>query len=182
MLAQQVAKKYATALFELARERNIIDLAWDQLNSLADYLKKDRTFIDFLTAPQVNDEQKSNLIERAFADRIEKTFYNFLLHLAEKRRIKFLPEIVEEFDRLVREHKGIARVEVTTAIPITGGEREKLIAELAEKTSLKIELEEKIDKAIIGGMIVKVREQIIDGSLKRGLNLLRNRLMKVKVH
>jgi len=182
MLAQQIAKKYSTALFELAREKNLIDIAWEQFNSLAAYLRVDRTFLDFMTAPQVNDAKKESLIEKVFSGVLEKTFYNFLMFLARKRRIKFLPEIIEEFDRLYREHKGIARATVITAMPVTDQERQRIIDELASKTNLKIELEEKVDMAIIGGVVVKLHDQIIDGSIRHGLNLLRNRLMKVKVH
>jgi len=81
MLAQQVAKKYSKALFELAKEGNLIDQAWDQFNSIAGYLKTDSTFIDFITAPQVNDENKRTLIRKAFEGRLEKPFYDFLLVL-----------------------------------------------------------------------------------------------------
>jgi len=182
MLAQQVAKKYSTALFELAREKNLVDAAWDQFNAIAEFLEKDRTLLDFMEAPQVPDERKLALVRKAFADRMDKTFYDFLLVLVDKRRFKYLPEIVDYFDTLVREDKGIARAVCLTAVPITDAERQKLIASLQRKTSLKVELEEKIDKSILGGMIVMLRNQIIDGSLKHGLDLLRNRLLKVKVH
>jgi F-type H+-transporting ATPase subunit delta len=182
MLAQQVAKKYSMALFELARDKNIIDQAWEQFGSLQQFLKADRTFLDFMTAPQINDEKKRALIEKAFAGKLEAALFDFLMFLADKRRIKFLPEIIEEFDRRVREHKGIAKAVVVSAVPLSDEERQRIITELARKTSLKIELEEKIDKSVIGGMIIKLHDQIIDGSIRRGLDLLRNRLMKVKVH
>jgi len=182
MLAQQVAKKYSTALFELAQDKNLIDKAWEQFNSLAEYLKSDRTLLDFMTAPQISDAKKAVLIEKVFSGTMERVFFNFIKFLAERRRIQFLPEIIEEFDRQYRLYKGIAKATVITAIPLGENERQRLIAELAGKTSLKIEVEEKIDKSIIGGMVVKLHDQIIDGSIRHGLNLLRNRLMKVKVH
>lgn len=182
MLAQQVAKKYSTALFELAFEKKLLDVAWDQFNSLAEFLRKDRTFLDFMEAPQVSDEKKLALVEKVFADRLEATFYDFLLVLVRKRRVKFLPEIIEHFDRLVRAEKGIARATCITAREITEAERRELVERLQRKTSTKIELEEKIDRSILGGMIVMLHNQIIDGSISHGLNLLKNRLMKVKVH
>ena len=102
--------------------------------------------------------------------------------LIRKRRIGFLPDIIDELDRLIRAEKGISRATCITVKPITDGERQKLIEELARKTSLKIELEEKIDKSILGGMIIILHNQIIDGSVRHGLDQLKNRLMKVKVH
>jgi len=182
MLAQQVGKKYGGALFQLSKEKNLIDTAWDQFNDLAEYLKKEDAFFDFMAAPQIPDKDKKKLIKQVFESRFEKPLYNFLLVLTEKRRINYLLEIIEEFDRLVRAEKGIEKATCITAVPLTESERQGLIARLAAKTGLKIELDEKIDQSIIGGMIIILHDQIIDGSIRHGLQLLRNRLMKLKVH
>lgn len=182
MLAQQVAKKYGNALFEIAREKGLIEQAWEQFNSLADYLRKDSTFLNFMSAPQIPDADKLALVEKTFKPRLDRPFYNFLLVLVDKRRIIYLVEIVEEFDRLVRQHKGIARAVCITTVPINDEERRRLIEKLSRKTNLKIELEEKIDRSIVGGTVVILQNQIMDGSIRYALSLLRNRLMKVKVH
>nr|MBN2278677.1 F0F1 ATP synthase subunit delta [candidate division Zixibacteria bacterium] len=182
MLAQQVAKKYATALFEIAAERKLIDQAWEQFSALAQYLKKDETLINFMTAPQISDRKKKALVETAFKGRLEVPFFDFLQVLMEKRRFQYLPDIVDYLDELIREHKGLARAICLTAHPITDQERNALIAKLQKKTSMKIELDEKIDKSLIGGMVVMLHNQIIDGSIRYGLSQLKNRLMKVKVH
>ncbi len=182
MLAQQVGKKYGGALFQLAKDKNLIDHAWEQFNGLAEFLRKDRTFLDLMAAPQIPDEEKEKLIAKIFQGRFDTTFFNFILVLTRKRRIGYIIDIVEEFDRLVRIEKGIEKAACITAIPLSKAERSNLIAKLTAKTGLKIELEEKVDKAIIGGMIVILHNQIIDGSIRYGLQLLKNRLMKVKVH
>lgn len=182
MLAQQVAKKYSRALLEITKDKNLLDTAWDQLGSLLEYLKKDKTFLNFMAAPQVSDQKKAALVEKAFVDKLERPFYDFILVLVKKRRINFLPQIIEEFDRLCRAEKGIAKATCITATPLTDDERREVIERLAQKTSLKIELEEKRDELVIGGMIVMLRGQIMDGSIRYGLDQLRNRLMKVRVH
>lgn len=182
MLAQQVAKKYSGALLELAKEHKMVDLAWEQLKAVGLLLKKDKIFLDFMSAPQVSDKAKEELIRKAFAARLEKPLFNFMLFLERKRRIVFLPEIVEEFDRLVKADKGIIRATCITTAKISDADRQRLIEKLTRKTSRKIELDEKIDKNIIGGMIVILHNKIIDGSLRYGLDQLRNRLMKVRVH
>ncbi len=182
MLAQQIAAKYGRALFELARERNLIDVAWEQFNVLSEYIGKDRTFMDFMAAPQIPDAQKHELMTKVFAERLAHPFFEFLLVLVDKHRMKFLPEIIEEFDRLVRIERGIISAVCITTAPISPEEREKLIERLARKSGLKIELEERIDESIVGGMIVIFQNQIIDGSIRYALSLLRNRLMKTKVH
>ena len=119
---------------------------------------------------------------RRFESRLEKPFYSFLLILVKKHRVQYLPEIIEHLDILIRENKGLAVATCITAKPITDKERTGLIERLHRKTSLKIELDERVDPSVIGGMTVLLRNQIIDGSVKFGLNQLKNRLMKVKVH
>jgi F-type H+-transporting ATPase subunit delta len=182
MLAQQIAKKYGRALFELAKERNLIDQGWEQFNALSDYLKSDSTFHDFVTAPQIGDGEKAALVKKVFEPRLERIFYEYIQMLVAKHRIHFLPEIIDEFDRLVRADRGIAKAICITTAPITDVQRRQLIEQLSQKTGLKVELEEKIDMAIVGGMIVTIQDQILDGSIKYALSLLRNRLLKVKVH
>jgi ATP synthase F1 delta subunit len=182
MLAQQVAKKYSGALLELAQEHNILDRAWTEFKAIGEFLKKDRTFLDFMSAPQVPGEAKDRLITKVFSTRLEKPLFNFILFLARKRRISFLPDIIVEFDRLVKAEKGIIRATCITTAKIPEAERQRLIEKLTKKTSLKVELDEKIDKSIIGGMIVILHNKIIDGSLRHGLDQLKNRLMKVRVH
>ncbi len=182
MIAQQVAKKYAGALFRLASERNLVESAWKQFNDLAQYLEKDRSFLDFMAAPQVPDQNKERMITQAFAGLFEKPFFNFLMVLMRKRRITYLIEIIEEYDRLVRAEKGIAKATCITTTGLSDTERDKIIEKLTAKTSLKIELEDKVDKSIIGGMIIILHNQIIDGSIRYGLSTLKNRLMQVKVH
>lgn len=182
MLTQQIAQRYAHALFDLAKERNLINQAWEQLNALADYLRRDKTFLEFMSAPQIPGRDKMALLKKAFKSQLERPFFDFLMLLAEKHRIKFLPEIIEEFDRLVRAERGIGKATCITTFKISNDERARLIEKLAQKTTLKIELEEKIDKAIMGGIIIILHNKIIDGSVRQALSLLRNRLMKVKVH
>jgi len=182
MLAQQVAKKYSVALFNLAAEKSLLDIAWEQFGSLGEFLKTDDIFLDFMSAPQVPDQQKEDLVTKAFSGKLENSFFNFLMVLVRKRRIGYLPDIIDELDRQIRAAKGISRATCITVNPITDGERQQLIEKLTQKTSLKIELEEKVDKSILGGMIIILHNQIIDGSIKHGLNQLKNRLMKVKVH
>jgi F-type H+-transporting ATPase subunit delta len=182
MLLQPAAKRYARALFELAREKDLLDRAWEQFDALAEYLKKDKTFLNFISAPQILYVSKVNLMKTAFESRMERPFYDFLLFLLHKHRMNILPEIIDEFEELVRFERGIVRAICITSFTISDTERRVLIETLARKTAKKIELEEKIDKSIIGGMIVILNNQIIDGSIRYNLSLLRNRLMKVKVH
>ena len=182
MLIWEVAGKYATALFMAVKERDLVIEADEQFLLLKEVVTKDRSLLNFLTAPQVPDEDKERLINSVFGPRLHKLLVQFLLVLVDKGRISFLPEIIEEFDRLVKADQGVGMVTAVTAIPMIDSEVDALKSKLAAKTGLKIELKRKVDPDILGGMIVVMHDSVIDGSVRRGLDLLEDRLEKVKVH
>lgn len=182
MLTQEVAKKYAGALFLSLKDKNLIEQAYEQFRDLDKLISKDKNLLKFLGAPHVLDENKVALVRDVFSGRMEQLFVEFLVVLVEKNRINFLPEIIDELFRDIEAEKGIGRVTVITAVPINESERSSLSAKLAAKTNLKIVLEEKVDPSIIGGMIVILHNEIIDGSVSHGLNMLDEQLHKVRVH
>jgi F-type H+-transporting ATPase subunit delta len=181
MLAQEVAQKYARALFLSVKQKNLLDQADEQFMALKALLQMDRTLINFLAAPQVTDEKKHALIKTVFESRLERPFLEFLTIVIEKRRINYLPDIVDEFDRLVKAAKGIAKVTVTTAIALNAAEEQGLVEKLVKRTGMKIDLEKIVDPLILGGMIIVMHDQIIDGSVRHGLNQIEELLGKVKV-
>ncbi len=181
MLAQEVARKYARGLFLAAKEKDLIDKAYEQFTDLKSYLDSDDTLLNFLKAPHVLDEHKLALVRDVFSERIDRLFVELLVVLVVKHRIGFLPDVIDEFTRLVEAEKGIGRATVLTALPLTESERVSLIDRLTAKTDLKIVLEEKIEPDVLGGMIVILHDEIIDGSVRRSLDLLNEQLAKVKV-
>ena len=182
MLIWEVAGKYARALFLSAKERNLLDKIHEQMRDLRDLVRKDRSLLDFLGAPQVLDDAKKSLIREVFGPRIERLLVEFLVVLVDKGRVAFLVEIIDEYERMVEAEKGVGRVTVVTAVPLNDKERTQLSGKMAAKTGLTIVLEEKVDRSILGGMIVVLHDEIIDGSVKHGLNLVRDQLDKVRVH
>ncbi len=182
MLAQEVAKKYARGLFLSVIEKNLIEQAHDQLKDLGEFLRSDKTMLNFLMAPHVLDENKLSLIRDVFGNRLDRLFVEFLIVLVNKHRIKHLHNIIDEFVRLVKAKRGIAVVTVMTAVHINDAERQRLIEILAKRTGMTIELEHKIDPGIIAGMVIILHNEIIDGSVRRGLDVLEGQLAKVRVH
>lgn len=182
MLSQEVAKIYANALLLSVVEKGMIDVGYDQFKSFKELVAKDKTLVHFLASPQVLDENKKSLIRDVFSSRIEKLFVEFLVVLVNKNRVNFLPEIIDEFTRLIEAERGIGRVSVITAVPLIEDERIKLKDRMQKKTNLDIILEEKVDPSIIGGMIIILHNEIIDGSISHGLNTVEEKLSKVRVH
>jgi F-type H+-transporting ATPase subunit delta len=181
MLAQEVARKYAHGLFLAAQDRNLIDQGYQELADVREVVTTESSLINFLQAPQVLEEDKLKLVRAVFTGKIEQLFVEFLLLLVRKHRAGFLTEIIDEYARLVEAERGIGRVTVITAVPITDSEREKLKDRLARKINLKIVLEEKVKPAILGGMIVITHNEIVDGSIRHALDSFNEQLRKVKV-
>ena len=182
MIAQEVAKKYSHALFMSTRQRGLVDEAYEQFTGLKDAMERDSSLLKFLGSPKVEEEPKLQLLRNVFGERMEQLFVEFLAVLVRKRRAMYLLEIIDEFNRQVEFEKGINRVTVTTAVPLTPDEVTSLVSTLATKSGKKIELESKVDPGLIGGMIVIMADEIIDGSIRYGLSRLEEQLQKIKVH
>lgn len=182
MLSQEVAKKYANALFLAVREKGLVEQAYQQFGDLRTLVSTDAGLVNFLLAPAVSDEDKRGLIEKVFAGRMERLFVEFLTVLVDKNRAGFLEVIADEFIRKVEAHKGLGRVTVITAVPLNDGERARLTEKMVKRTNLKIVLEEKVKPDILGGVIVILHDEIIDGSVRHGLNMIQKELTKTRVH
>jgi F-type H+-transporting ATPase subunit delta len=182
MIAQQVAKKYSNALFMSTVQRGLVDEAYEQFSRLRDVLEQDASLLKFLSNPKIEEEQKLGVIRSVFGARMEQLFVEFLAVLVRKRRAMYLVEIIDEFDRHVEFEKGIVRATAITAVPLAPSEVDSLRTTLATRTGKQIEMETKVDTAIIGGMVVVMADEIIDGSVKYGLDQLEEKLQKIKVH
>lgn len=121
------------------------------------------------------------MLNNVFGDRIEKILLHFFYLLIDKNRIENVRDIGEEFADLVEKHQGVVRAQVTTAVTLP----EDLAAALSEKlstfTGARVILEKKIDPAVIGGVCVTMGDQILDGTVRNNLDLLRNKLEKAPV-
>lgn len=161
----------------------MLDAVYEQMSSLNDILNRPegKQMLNFLLAPNVMDDKKESLVRTVLGERIERLLTEFLVVLLNKHRIAYLGDIIQEFLQLVEEHRKMGRVKVTTAIKLTDAERSSLVRQLETKTGLKIQLEEKVDASILGGMILMLKDKIIDGSVRYELSVLRDQLNKVKV-
>lgn len=182
MIAHEVAGKYAGAVFQSAKAKGLLDLALDQFGQLKLLIDSEPRMLEFLSAPSASDEDKVALIRRLFEGSLETLFIEFLVVLINKRRVRFLPVIIDEVIRLVEAQKGIGRATVTTAVPLSEDQREKIIARLEKRSNLSVRLEEKVDPAVIGGAVIMMDGQIIDGSIRHGLNRIEEQLTRVRVH
>ena len=181
MIAREVAKKYANALFLASKEKEIVSEVYDQLGHLDNIANSEKAFLEFLKSPRITEKDKRSFVSTVLQKRVHAIIVQFLYVLLEKNRIKYLREIIDEFSRIVEAQRGIGRATVISASRLTDSEKNSLISRLSDKLKLKIKIEEEIDPNILGGVIVITHDQIIDGSIKHGLETLEQNLNKVRV-
>ena len=174
MLRDPAAKRYAQAAFELARDRDELELWEGELGALADALATPEA-VDFVASRQVAVEAKEAFLRRA-AGEPSPLVWNLVRLLASKGRLALVPQMVEQFQTLLDEHRGIAHAQVVTAVPMSEEEHEALARRLSELTGKRVLVETQEDPEILGGMIALIGDRLIDGSTRSKLLALKRRL------
>jgi len=182
MILSEVGTRYSTALFNLADKEKKLDKIHQETQILAGFLKKSAPLHNFLTAPQIRDEEKEKVVKNIWSGKIESFLLNFLLFLLKKRRIQFFEQMALDFEKLYKEKLGILEATLISVKKIEERQQEKLINKLQKETGKKIQLVNKLDPALIGGTILILANQVVDYSIRNRLNSLKERLLAVKVH
>jgi len=175
----EIARQYSKALYEIGDEKDNLFELYDELKELNKSIKENESLSEVLFHQRVLVEEKQRVFKRVFEDKLSDDIYKFMMLLIEKRRIYFLENIVAEFRRQVYKHENIITVEVTTAVEMSSETKDKLKAKLNEHVDKKIEMEEYCDPDIIGGMVLKIGDYLIDGSIKSKLESLEEQIKKI---
>jgi F-type H+-transporting ATPase subunit delta len=181
MLRTGIAQRYAKALFQAALDAGVADEVFGDAESLAAVMSESPMLQNFLGSPQVPTEDKHLLLDKALGGRAHKLFLDFLHVLMDKKRIMFARDIAQAYRYLYEKHKGIVQVKAITAVPLEDPQKEKLVRKLEEQTKKTIQLTHIVDPNILGGMILKMEDRLIDGSVRYQLEELKRRLMETKV-
>jgi F-type H+-transporting ATPase subunit delta len=172
-----IARNYAETLLELARRQGDLT-AWVQLiDEVADAMQSDRRLRLFLESPRVAASEKNRILMRAFESQLPRPFLRFLQALVNHRRQMLLPQIAREFHDLVDEVEGRMHANVTVAREPDDGERRAVSAELSRAYSKDVVPHFLVNPAIIGGVVVRVGDTVLDGSVRRRLAILRSRML-----
>lgn len=163
----KICKPYAEGLFEIAKNRKLLTEINDQLEIIKIVLKKIPEFQYFLANPLIDKEIKKNTLKIIFSKTVNSIILNFLLLLVDKKRIIYFHDIADEFTLIWNKITNTQLVEVYSVISLTETQKEYLINKLKKITRANsIQLNLKIDKALIGGLIIKFSSNLIDLSLK----------------
>ena len=168
-----LAGRYAMALFELARDERQLETVGASLNSLKQALRDSEDFRTLVTSPLVSREESERAIAAASdALGLDPITRNFVGVLARNRRLSQISNVIRAFDMLSAGHRGEVTAEIVSAHPLTDDQIAALKANLKARTGRDIAVDLSVDPSILGGLVVKVGSQMIDGSIRTKLNTL----------
>lgn len=167
--------RYATALFELARDAKALDSVERSLASVKQALAESADFAALVASPLIARGAAKNAVGGvAQALKLDPTTANFLGVLADNRRLSDLPAILRAFRTLLANHRGEASAEVTSAHPLDTTQVDALKQQLKTRLGRDVSIDLNVDPSLLGGLVVRIGSQMIDSSIKTRLNTLAN--------
>lgn len=181
MLGGAVAKRYADALFSIAKEQDIVDGVESDITLILAALNDHPQLRRILQHPAISVDVKKKQVGELFGKVVSNTAMNFFQLLLERRREKFLQGIYEEYVRLANEHRGQVKAHVETAVPMSESELKDLGEKLGAACGKQLDITASVNAELIGGALLKVGDRVIDASVKGqldrfGQNLKRNQV------
>ena len=181
-MAKIISKAYGEALFELALEKNELESIAEQVNILADAFAENPELVKLISHPKISKEEKINVIETIFKGRMSDDIVGFLVIIVEKDRGSEIEDILKLFQAKVREYKKIGVALVTSAIELSTEQKQKVEQKLLQQTAYEsFEVEYKVDASLIGGMIIRIGDRVVDSSIRSKLDNLTKELRKVSL-
>lgn len=176
MQSNPVSRNYAETLLALATKAESREGFLTMIRDVANAIEKDATVRQFLESPRVSYEQKNEILSKAFGDRVPRVFLRFLQLMVHNRRQMLIPSIAVEYSNLLDEAEGRVHVDVTVVKPVDETETRNIAAQLSRALGKKVVPHITVDPAIMGGIIVRVGDTVMDGSVRRRLARLSQQL------
>ncbi len=169
------AIRYAKAVFQLAVDRNELENWLEDLTQLADSITN-QEFGEILAAPRIAASQKERIVREALGSSVGPLALNLMFLLVSRNAIHSLPEVADRYQEMLDAHRGIERAEVVSAVPLDDAQRDS-VADMLERTSGKeIRLSARVDPEILGGMVIRVGDRVMDGSARTRLQSMRREI------
>lgn len=181
-MAKLISKTYGDALLELAIEENQTDALLEESSALLDILGTEKDLDRLMTHPQISKAERIRILEEVFGGRMSDNMMGFFRIVIEKDRYGQIREILTYFVEEVKALRGIGTAYVTTPTPLRAEQQEALVKKLLETTQYHtIELQLQVDPSLIGGIVIRIGDRVVDGSIKTKLDTLQRQLLRVQV-
>jgi ATP synthase F1 delta subunit len=174
---EEIASVYARSLFEVARDGDQIDTVREQLAEIVDVLQSDQNLQVFFFSPYFSTQEKIEGLHKA-VDGAEPTVLNFIELLIEKHRMPALFRIRRAYEDLWQDHNKLLPVNVTSAVELDKGTVSQIGERISQQTGRKVELSADVQPEILGGIVVRVGNQVLDASVRNRLERLRKQVAR----
>lgn len=174
-----VANRYAEALFQIGEEEDLTDLLYQELSDVVKIMDENKDFYSILKSPVISKREKISLVDNIFEGKININLKNFLKILIEKSRISFISDMAICYKELLNEKKNVLEGFAISAVPMKKEEIKELEEKLSQKYNKNITLENKVDQSILGGILVRLGNEEIDGTVKTRLSKMKEQLSQV---
>jgi F-type H+-transporting ATPase subunit delta len=173
MQGTRVASRYAKSFIDLTIEQGVLEQAYTDMKFISDVCKSNHDFVSFLKSPIINTDKKQAVLKEVFSGKLNKVTDTYVMLIADKKRELYLPEIATEFVNQYKLKKQILTAVITSANGIDADIRKKVMELVKGVSSSEVVLEEKINKDLIGGFIIRVGDKQVDASIARKLSNLK---------
>ncbi|MEW6172602.1 MAG: F0F1 ATP synthase subunit delta [Bacillota bacterium] len=181
MLEGAVAERYSRALFEIAQEQGLLDKVEQELRDVLDALDASQDLRRVFYHPQVPTSVKKGIVKEVFGAEVEQYTLNFVNVILDARREMYFKGIAAEFTRLVNETRNVVEVEITSAVEVQSGDKDELIEALSKVTGKDVKVEYQVKPEILGGLVVRIGNRVIDSSVSRQLQRLKEQVREIRV-
>lgn len=175
-----IARNYAEALLELANRDGDLRGWGEMIDQIANAMQSDRRLRVFLESPRVSAQKKNEIFQTAFGSQLPRNFVRFLRALVTNRRQMLIPTIAAEYHDLVDRVEGRVHASVTVAREAEDADRELIASQLSKKLGKEVVPHFQVNPGILGGVIVRVGDVVLDGSVRRRLATLRGRMLAAR--
>lgn len=181
-MAKLISKTYAQALFELAVEENKSLEVLNEVTELLEVIRQNKEFERFMNHPKIPKDEKLQVVKNIFDDRLSKEIVGFLITIIEKDRYSEIQAILFEVIESIKEYNNIGTAYVTTAIALEDKEKNNIENRLLATTKYKtIECNYSVDKSLIGGMVIRMGDKVVDSSIRTKLEKLERELLAIRL-
>ncbi len=181
-MAKLVSKVYGDALLEAAREKDKLDAVFEEAKALCQVFEDHQDLIHLLDHPQVVKEEKLRIISDVFQGKVSDEMMGFLAAIVDKGRQNEILPILDYFITQVKEEKGIGRAQVTSAVELTETQKAQVTNKLLTTTRyVEFEMNYIVDPSLIGGMVIRIGDRVVDSSIKTRLYELKKQLLDVQL-
>ncbi len=181
-MAKLVSKTYSDALFGIAVEQDLVDALMEEVEQVLQIWKDNPEMKQLLTHPKIPKEERRDIVKEVFHDRVSEIMEGFLVTLVDKDRIRELEDVGSFFMGTVKEYKNIGVATVTTAVEMTDEQKRQVVDRLLSLTKyVEFETDYRVDGSLIGGMVIRIGDRVVDGSVRHKLDAMAKDLTKIQL-